>query len=215
MPDANRDFEFYAGGIEDGILATLKTEMQAAGVTVRTYAHYTGQLDDAEEVKRSISQMELRTPFVLVAYAGGENTNDPPTPQVRGFSRSFRHECSFSVIVGDDNPQGDGKRRRGAIYKMLSVVWNSLTDRRLKKVEDDEQILLNTVGFVPVENVPIANLPNMTAFGVVLDTTFKWESPDRTVEGQPVEEVIVGVDSKDPLRLPESNLPGVKFVIGE
>jgi hypothetical protein len=206
MPDL--DFEFYAGGIEDRILEVLKTPMQAIGV--KGFTTYSGQLDSPDDLKRAIATQTLQYPFVMVSYAGGEMVKDPPTAPVLGRSLHFRHDCSFGVVVADDNPQGEKARRRNKAYQMISVVWNTLTGVRLKKLVAGEQILLNTSVLEPVENIPIL-LPDITAFGIVFDTAFKWSSPDRTVGGIDVEELIVGVDSINPLQVPESNLPGVEF----
>lgn len=212
MPDPNLDFEFYAGGIEDGILEALKTPMQALGVL--SFASYSGQLDSPEDLKSAISSQTLRYPFVMASYAGGEMAKMPPTAPVLGRSLHYRHDCSFAVIVADNNPQGEKARRRNKAYQMIAVVWNTLAGVRLKKQVGDDQVLLNTQVLEPIENIQI-RLPGITAYGIVFDTSFRWTSPDRTQAGTAVEELIVGVESLNELNVPEAGLPGVNFTVGE
>jgi len=208
MSDPVLDFNFYAGGIEDGILEVLQAPMKAIGV--KSFATYSGQLDSPDDLKAAISQQMLRYPFTMVSYAGGESKRDPPTSPVFGKPLHYRHDCSFAVIVADDNPTGEKARRRSKVYQMISIVWNELTGVRLKKRIDDVDYLLNTQIFEPIENIQI-RMPNITAYGIVIDTAFKWTSPDRTDEGIDVTEIVVGVnalnDAGNIRLLPE--LPGV------
>jgi|CXWL01.1.fsa_nt_gi phage gp37-like protein len=223
------DFEFYAGGIEDGILEVLKEPMKAIGV--KSLGTYSGELDDAAAIEDAISQQTFQLPGVLVTYAGGENANNPKTSPVLGRPRSFRHECSFGVIVLDDNPQGERARRRGKIFKMQSVVWRELTDRRLKKVAEGEgyviiaspfesvgdgEYLLTVDPFEPVETIVIPKLPNITAICQIFDTAFKWMSEDRTAAGTTAEEIEVEVENswnRIPGREP-AGPPGVSAEVG-
>lgn len=208
MPDPVLDFNFYAGGIEDGILEVLTTPMRAIGV--KSFATYSGQLDSPDDLKAAISQQLLQYPFTMVSYAGGESKRDPATSAVMGRPLHYRHDCSFAVIVADNNSQGEKARRRNKVYQMISIVWNELTGVRLKKEIDDVEYLLNTQVFEPIENIQI-RLPNITAYGIVIDTAFKWTSPDREAAGVDVSEIVVGVNALNNAGkrrlLPE--LPGV------
>ena len=202
------DFNFYAGGIEDGILEVLETPMKAIGV--RSFATYSGQLDSAEDLKNAIASQVLQYPFVMVSYAGGESVRDPATAAVLGRPLHYRHACSFGVIVADNNSQGEKSRRRNKVYQMISIVWDSLAGVRLKRAIDEDQFLLNTDPMEPIENITIAKMPNITAFGVIIDTAFRWSSPDRTVAGTGVTELIVGAGAlNSPSSLP-AEAPGVK-----
>ncbi|HEV7701067.1 MAG TPA: hypothetical protein VGO43_12620 [Pyrinomonadaceae bacterium] len=211
MPTPNLDFEFYAGGIEDGILQALTIPLKAIGA--RSFATYSGQLNSPEDLKRAIGSQTLQFPFVMVSYAGGESKRVPPTPPVLGRPLYYRHDCSFAVIVADNNPQGERARRRGPVYKMIASVWDTLTGVRLKKVVDgvDEPILLNAQVLEPIENIQI-QLPDITAYGIVIDTSFDWISPDRTTAGTPVTDLILGVGSTNPDVSPETpTTPGTSF----
>lgn len=211
MPDPTLDFNFYAGGLEDGILELLKTPLKAIGV--KGFATYSGELDSPEAIKAAISGQTIQFPLVMVAYAGGDNANDPRTSAVLGRSRTFRHDCSYGVIVVDNNPQGETKRRRSKVFQMLSVVWSEMTDRRLKTEVEGEEILLNVEPFSPAETIVIPKLPNMTAICQVFDTAFRWKSVDRTEDGIPVSDVVVDVDSLNGAGANPGNLPGVTFQI--
>lgn len=195
MPAPNLDFNFYAGGIEDGILEVLKTQMQTP-LGVKSFASYSGPVDKPDELEKAISQMTLTYPAVLASYAGGESVKDPATSPVMGRPLQYRHDCSFAVIVLDNNPQGETQRRRNKIYPMIAAVWDTLTGVRLKKTVEgvDDPILLNTQILEPVENIRI-RMPNLTAYGIVIDTAFRWVSPDRTTLGSAVTEIIVGLDT--------------------
>ena len=211
MPEPVLDFNFYAGGIEDGILEVLTTPLKAIGV--KSFATYSGELDSEKALKDAISQSLLKYPFVMVSYAGGASANNPPTSRTDHKPRHHRHECTFSVIVADNTPQGDRDRRRGQIYKMISAVWETLVGVRLVKEVDGEHYVLNVDPFDEPENVRI-NIPNVTAFGIIFDTAFRWTSPDRTPDGTNVTELIVGVESLNAsgTALP-SESPGVKTAV--
>jgi hypothetical protein len=195
MPAPNLDFDFYAGGIEDGILEVLTTAMRQP-LGVRSFGTYSGQLDSPQDLKRAVSSQSLQYPFVMASYAGGENKPMPGTSPVMGRPLHYRHSCSYAVILADNNPQGEKQRRRSKVYPMIAAVWRELTGLRLKKVVEgvEEPILLNTLILEPVENIQIM-MPDITAYGVVIETAFDWISPDRSNAGTPVTEIIVGMDA--------------------
>ena len=211
MPPPVLNFEFYVGGIEDGILEVLTAPMKAIGV--KTLTTYDGQLDSPEALREAINRSDLQYPFVMVGYAGGENVRDPATSTVHGAAMHFRHDCGFSVIVADDNSLGQRQRRRGKCYPMISLALEKLTGLRLKKQVEDDQYLLNTAVFDPVEVIPIAKLPDITAYGIPFETAFKWSSPDRSVEGLEVEEIVVGVNSLNEAGNRPVGMPGVETVV--
>lgn len=207
------DFEFYAGGIEDGILELLTTKMRPAPLGVKQFETYSGQLDTANFEKALASKATIY-PLVMVSYADGEDTRMPATSAVLGRSQIYRHDCTFAVICADNNPQGERSRRRSKVYAMIAAVRETLAGRRLKKLVDDEEVLLTFDVLEPVANEYIARLPNITAYAVIFRTWFKWRSPDRTGEAVDVTDVIVGVDSLNEATVQDpTNLPGV--TIGE
>lgn len=205
-PELDLDFSFYARGLELGSLEVLETPLKAIGV--KSFDTYSGQLDDEKKLADAISQKTLRYPFVLASYAGGASENDPPTSETDLEPRYHRHYCQFSLIVADDNPQGE-TQRRNKVYDMASVIWKTLVGVRLKKQVGDEQILLNSVPFDEPGHVMIG-LPNATGMGIIFNIAFDWVSPDRTDAGQELSEIIVGVTPRgDPTGNP-GNLPGVE-----
>lgn len=207
--EPNFDFSFYVRGIEDGILAILKDPMAAIGVNVLVL--YTGQLDDLKALEDAISQQTLKYPFVMVSYAGGASDADPVASEVMGEPVYERHDCGFSIIVADDNPQGEGQRRN-KLYDMASVVWDTLVGVRLTKDVDGQPITLNTTPFRRPEHVPLV-LPNATGLGIMFEIAFEWESPDRTETAPTGRRIRVEIDSKWP-GLAESDTevpPGVEM----
>jgi len=117
MPDPVLDFNFYAGGIEDGILEVLKAPMEAIGV--KSFATYSGQLDSTDDLKAAIASQVLQYPFVMVSYAGGESVRSPATSPVLGRPLIYQHHCSFGVSIADSNPQHEKTRRRRKFYQMI------------------------------------------------------------------------------------------------
>lgn len=206
------DFDFYASGLEDGILEVLKTEM--AGMGVKEFLTYAGQLDDGAAVMDAIGKGHFKPPCVLVAYAGGEDARHPATPPVIGRPLHYLHSCQFGIVVVDNDPRGE-KVRRGRCYKMIGRAVMALTGRRLKTVVEGDEVLLNTQVFEPTDTIVLARLPNLTALGVAMDTAFKWSSPDRTAAGTPVEDLLVGVESlnQKPIGDGSGDPPGVRFEV--
>jgi hypothetical protein len=171
-------------------------------------------MDSPEDVKDAISKSFLKFPCVLVAYAGGDNIPDPVTSTGFGDPMHFRHDCGFSVIVADNSPQR--AHRTKTVYKMIAMVLDKLTGLRLIKEVEDVKYQLNTSVFVPESVITIAKIPNMTAYGIPFETSFKWSSPDRTEAGTDVSELVVGANALNDAgtrRLPPE-LPGVAAVVG-
>lgn len=217
MPAPTLDFEFYAGGIEDGIIDVLTPIMQAAPLSVRELTTYSGELD-REALQEAIASQARMFPMVMVSYAGGESFPYPATPAVKGRKLRFRHDCHFLVIVADDNPFSEKARRRSKVYGMISAVWTTLTGIRLKKtvnVPPNTDYLLTIDPLIPVANDYIERLPNITAYAVSIKTAFKWVSPDRQLPGTPVSQLIVGVDNSKNSAVVQQpdNMPGVTFEV--
>jgi len=216
MPAPNLDFEFYAGGIEDAIIATLQPVMEPMGV--RDFGTYSGELD-SEKLKEALADLSPRFPLILVGYADGVDVMDPVTSPVMNRSLEYRHDCSFAVICATDDARGETARRRGKLvgnrklgaYQMLAKVRELLGGLRFSITVDGTAYLLNTQILEPkgVEN--IARLANITAFAAIFETAFKWKTPDRTQEPIDVTELIVGVSSLNDAgkRRVTPELPGV------
>jgi len=212
MPDL--DFEFYAGGIEDGIIEILTATMKPDPLKVREVTTYSGELDDPEMVEEAIAAEMRQFPLVMVGYGSGEDVRSPVTAPVLGRSLHYRHECTYIVVCADDNPRGERARRRSKVYAMLAKVREELTGRRLKTVIEDEEYLLTCDVFEPMSNEFIVRLPNITAYAVIFKTAFKWSSPDRTLPGTAVDELVLGVESNNSgvVQNPH-NVPGVSYEV--
>lgn len=208
------DFEFYAGGVEDGIIEILEPVMKSPPLSVRRLTTYSGELDTAN-LQKALASGPSTWPAVLVSYADGEDSLFARTSPVLGRPRVYRHECSFVVICADNNPLGERARRRSKVYSMIAAVRRELTDRRLKTIVDDDEVLLTTEPLTPVANEYVMRMPNITAYAVVFQTAFNWESEDRIEEGIPVTDVLVGTESLNEETETTGNLPGVGVSLGE
>lgn len=224
-----KDFEFYAGGIEDAILDALTVGMESTGV--KTFQTYSGELD-SESLKRALGEIAPKFPLVMVSYTDGTDTRMPSTAPVLGRSLHFRHDCTFAVICATNDARGENARRRGKLvgtrqtgaYTMISKVRELLSGLQIRKIIDEtdiemygeslylgEEVLLTNQPLIPVANEFIARLPNITAYAVIFETYFQWSSPDRSKPGIPVTEISVGLDSLNDAAKPKEILPGVNF----
>lgn len=213
MPAPNLDFEFYAGGIEDAIIALL-AGMRTAPLGVKELTTYSGELDP-ENLKKAIASRGGQFPLVMVSYADGEDKRLPATSAVLGAPLEYRHDCTFAVICADNNPLGENKRRRSKVYPMIAKVREELTGRRLTKTvgegEEAETFLLTHDVLEPIANEYIMRLPDITAYAVIFRTYFRWSSPDRSTAGRAVESIAVGVDSTNSQVANPGGTPGVTF----
>lgn len=211
---AEKDFEFYVGGIEDGIIEILTEAMKPLGV--KEFATYSGELD-SEQLKKAIGALTPRFPLVMVAYSQGEDVQSPVTSKVFGKPIHFRHDCEFLIVCASADARGDKAQRRGSLvgtkklgcYTMLAKVREVLTGLQLKTSVADEEVLLTYQPLVPVANEFIARLPNITAYAVPFQTYFKWSSADRSVAATEINELVLGVNKNNTTVLPDES-PGVK-----
>lgn len=208
------DFDFYAGGIEDAIIALLKQQMPE----VKMIETYSGQLDDAASLKEAIASKARQFPLIMVSYADGEDIPTPATSGVMGKPLHFRHDCTFVVICVSNDARGSETQRRGHLgcYKLVAKVREHLTGRRFAKSVEGVKHNLTAQVLKPLSNEFVARLPSMTAYAVPFTTSFDWSSPDRQEAGRAVTEVVIATDSTGEtiVQMPE-NLPGVSFSAGE
>lgn len=210
---AQRDFDFYVGGIEDGILEVLAV-MKQAPLKVRELTTYSGELDEPKALQAAIASEARVFPLVMVSYGGGQDTRSPATPAVLGKPLNYRHDCFFAVVCADNNPLGEKSRRRSKAYEMLAAVRRELTGRRLATLDGTEKVTLTHGVLEPDGTEYVLKLANMTAYVAIFRTWFNWASPDRTVAGSDISEIIVGVDSQNDGSNP-GNTPGVNFETGD
>lgn len=198
MPEP-RDFEFFVGGIEDGIIELLNNtygfrEDNRNGY-LKTIDTYGGELDD-KVLAQYIEQLTPMFPLALVAYGDGGDKLAPATSPAFEAPRRWRHDCTFSVICCDDNFRGEREQRRGdnalpGVIQMLSDARDELAGRQLRK--DGTLLTLEPLRLAGVEF--IARLPQLTAYVQHFDTYFDWTEVDRRAAGTPVEELIFEVGS--------------------
>lgn len=208
------DFEFFAGGIEDGILTALEAILKPMGV--KTFATYSGELD-GDNLKKALGDITPNFPMIMVSYTDGTDVRMPVTAPVLGRSLHFRHDCSFAVICAVNDARGEAARRRGkpignqtiGAYKMMAKVRETLSGLQLSTMVESEKVVLTNGPLIPVANEFIARVPGLTAYAVIFETYFQWSSPSRGSAGTEVTELILGVDSLNPPSEANDNIPGV------
>lgn len=210
------DFEFYAGAIEDAIVAALKTGMP----DLKDVDTYSGQLDDPKEIERALTSQGRKFPLAMVSYADGEDSRAQGYSPVAGLPLNFRHDCFFAVIFLSNDARGERARRRGVgtqkgVYGLIGQADQILTGLRFKKTVEGEKHLLNVDPIEPV-SIEFVPLPNLTAYARIYGTAFKWQSPDRT--GAPIDVTQLDVDVSSlnqagTMRRPPE-LPGVEAEVG-
>lgn len=212
---SERGFDFIVGGIEDGIISTLGSALLIGieGGYVKKIDAYSGELD-AEQLRRALSDLTPQLPLMLVSYGDGEDTLDPPTFPYQGAPRSYRHDCTFTVMCLSGNARSEKARRRGfgaspGVYKMIADSQRLLGGVKLKGViaGTGNRVPLNTEPFRYAGVEYIARLPELTAYAVHFDTYFRFSEPDRSQPGQLVRELVITVENT--FEKGENNLPGV------
>lgn len=211
-----RDFEFYVGNIEDGILQLLEAQLKPLGV--KTFVTYSGELD-TETLKKAISTLTPKFPLIMVSYTDGDDVQDPKTAPILNKPMHYRHDCSFAVICASNDARGENARRRGketlgrkiGVYTMLSKVRDTLSGLRLAKMDGDEKVTLTHSPFKPSGIQYIARVPSITAYATVFDTYFRFSTLDRQETGEQVSELVLGVESRNAPSDAKTNVPGVIF----
>ncbi len=212
MPELEKDFEFYVGGIEDAILDLLEEKLKEFGV--KTFAYYSGELD-SDNLKTALSTLTATFPLIMVSYTQGKDVKDPKTSAVFGQPTHYRHDCSFVVMCLSNDARGETARRRGkavgnkkiGAYKMISKARKELGGVRFVPEIEGEKITLNT----PLELADVdyvGKLPNITAYAAHFETSFKFSTEDRSVATRQVDRLTIAVEKNESAILP-ANTPGV------
>jgi phage gp37-like protein len=197
-----RGFSFHVGGIEDGIVATLKEYCAAYKPDVATYS---GELD-AKNLREALSRLSPRFPLYLASYGQGKNTLRSKLGPEIDAPHEVRHDCNFTVICCHDNARGETERRRGdgleiGVWEMIEDALAALSRKRFVAVVEGEKIVLNHEPLNPwshpENNLPdveyMIQQPDLTAYAVHFDTYFVWVTPDRREEESLVKEIKIEV----------------------
>lgn len=207
------DFDFHVGGIEDRIIEILQAGMPG----VKNFFSYSGELD-SENLKKAISSLIAKFPLVLVSYTDGEDKR-LATPRVKNAPFHLRHDCSFAVMCATNDARGEKARRRGlptgaqpqlGCYQMLSKVRTLLSGVWLDGTDENNEIVpLIHEPLLPVANEFLARMKNLTAYAVIFQTSFNYETLDRRAAGTAVSNLDISVGKQNSIVLPP-DAPGVK-----
>jgi hypothetical protein len=213
---SDHGFDFIVGGIEDGIISTLKADLllkpdPLTGTQVgyvKKIDTYSGELD-SEQLRRALSDLTPQLPLMLVSYGDGEDTQDPRTVPFQGMPRFYRHDCTFTVICLSGDARGEKSRRRGmvGVYKMITDVRSLLGGVKFQTPVGNEMVTLNSEPLIYAGVEYITRLADLTAYAVHFDTYFRHREPDRSQPGQLVQELVITIENT--FEKGESNLPGV------
>lgn len=207
MSEPTLNFEFFVGGIEDAVVAALQAAVGDYAGDINTYS---GELDESAKLRESLSALSPRFPVFLVTYTQGKSTRETQIEPGQGAPWSVRHNCTYLVIVADDNARGEEERRRGA-YNMASDVLDALENRQFVYItEEGEKIMLTPGEFVSPGVEHIASYPDVTAYTVPFTTYFKYLTPDRRPQAQAIDKIIFEFnplnDHRDALGAPGVNV---------
>jgi hypothetical protein len=226
--DGTIDITFPAGANDDATTSTdpkltfHETTAGRDGMGIKSFATYSGDLD-AESLTKNLMEFAAKCPRVMVSYMNGMDVQDPKTSPVLGRPLPFRHDCVFGVIVASNDIRSETIRRRGTsdttgAYQMIAKARETLAGLVIRQVIDEETgetVPLTFEPLMPVSNEFIAKKQNMTAYAVIFKTYFRWVSPDRTGTGQAVQELVLGVESRNRHGIEIEGLPGVHTSVGE
>jgi phage gp37-like protein len=193
-------FEFFVGGIEDGIIELLTSLLSVKADPpgyLKNIASYGGELDEST-LKKFVEQLAPRFPLMLVCYGDGDDRLLPATSPALDAPRIWQHNCTFTVIACSDDARGDSAQRRGTeakpgVYKMIEDARELLAGRRFRRAIGNEQVLLTLEPLRPAGVEYLARLPQLTAYAQHFDTYFKWTEPDRRAAPRPVDDLIFDV----------------------
>lgn len=227
------EFDVHVGGIETGIFGVLISQLLKTEEHPDRYLKelglYNGELDE-KTLRETLYELQSRMPAMLVAYIDGEDKLMPATAPVLGEPRTFRHDCTFSVICCAEDARGRDVQKQGAIgstgvYKMVADVRRELGglwfirrggqvlarpgDQKLQS--GDELLTFEPLKITSVDY--LARLPDITCYGVNFETCFNWTEQDRRGAGIDVSEVIFEAVSTGQ-ETPPGALPGVLTTVG-
>lgn len=208
-----RGIDFYITALEDVAGKALEAVVPATS----DIAPYGGELD-AGKVEQIVEKIAPRFPLYLYSYAGGHDTRESLVSPDPGAPWIVRHDFDFVVVVADADARGEDVQRLGA-YSMIGIVHQALSGRQLIAVlnegePDEERVLLNAGELIPTDVEHVMHLPDATVYSVPFTGYFKYLSPDRRDEGQPINAIVFEIGLMRPAR-PGAGAPGVTATIEE
>ncbi|MCP9494286.1 MAG: DUF1834 family protein [Pyrinomonadaceae bacterium MAG19_C2-C3] len=211
-------FEFFIGGIEDAAMERLRLELLQGTATqgyVKTIQSYGGELDK-DELREALDTLASSFPLMLVAYGAGKDRKDPSSAPLPDEPQTFIHDFGLTIVCCDNDARGESVRRRGAngrrgVYRMIDDARRLLLGKRfVAQTNDGEDVLLNLDAFKPAGVEMIARLPDMTAYAVHFDTSFKFDvMPEMEVIS--IEKINVDLDLAEKSSSARAERPGVFF----
>lgn len=212
-------FEFFVGGIEDGIIELLTNVFSVRADPpgyLKTVAAYGGELDGTT-LKKFIDELAPLFPLMLVCYGDGNDSLVPGIAPAADEPRIWRHDCTFTVIACSDDARGESAQRRGiqakpGVYRMIDDAREFLAGRRFRRPLGSEQILLTYEPLRPAGVEYLARLPELTAYAQHFDTYFKWTERDHRPAARGVDELIFEVSPMNAETGP-GGLPGTQLEI--
>lgn len=197
-------FKQRVDGVLGGMIKSLDEAVGKPKGYVNEIVFYKGQFGDRrdsvrETVKKVLGSLAGKTPLLIVAYAGGDNVEEPAAGMPRTESRCFSHKCSFVVFAVDSDVRGQETQVRGStmnpgVFQMIGDVLETLSG--LQVTDEAGEVVFNPSGLTPSDVVVVDHLSNVAAYAVYFDTSFQWQTKPRKVAGVAVEELIFSAEAK-------------------
>lgn len=178
-----RDFNFYTGGIESGIVQVLGGTEYAGDAEA-----YRDELDEEElgqESGRALTRLAGRTPLFLASYVDGDFSEPEGHPWFPGAKRLVRHDATFVVLAcGPDwpgaLPEQTATTAGIGVRRMISDAIKLVVGRTFKTHDPDadEEVFLNlspltlSGGRNPTL---VLRRDEVTVYALYLDTWFVFE----------------------------------------
>ncbi|OLE54587.1 MAG: hypothetical protein AUG51_07325 [Acidobacteria bacterium 13_1_20CM_3_53_8] len=208
----DRGFSFFVGGIEDAMIAALAEQAAEYSGDIAPYA---GEFGDEKKLREAIDSLTPRFPLFLVGYGSGHDKRETQLFPEHGSPWVKRHDCTFIVILADNDARGEEQQRRGAtgIYRMIDDVHAALEGRQFVALigegEEQERVILNPGEFIATDVEHIVHFADMTAYAVPFETYFRYLTPDRREPGLDIEAIQFEIDLTNRHRVIPGDAPGV------
>jgi hypothetical protein len=182
-----KDFNFYVGGIEAGIIGALGEFAYASPAEP-----YRDELDDEElesEAGRALTRLAGRLPLFLASYVDGTLSESDCHPWLYGEPRIFRHDAVFTVLCcapdwpGALTGQSEGTAGVG-VRRMVSDSLAGLSGKMFRAADPADPETLLDLNLSPLKPSPVGRNPvpilrrdEVVVYAVYFETYFLWEAP--------------------------------------